>query len=75
MKGLFAKDANSRSVMVGVLIILLLAGLPLAVWLDLTSLAEANLRRQAGDLNSVVSSVHGYYASNVVGRVRCGLTG
>ena len=44
MKGLFAKDANSRSVMVGVLIILLLAGLPLAVWLDLTSLAEARAR-------------------------------
>jgi hypothetical protein len=60
MKGLFAKDANSRSVMVGVLIILLLAGLPLAVWLDPTSLAEANLRRQASDLNSVVSSVRGY---------------
>jgi adenylate cyclase len=75
MKGPFAKDANSRSVMVGVLIILLLAGLPLVVWLDLTSLAEANLRRQASDLNSVVSSVRGYYASNVVGRVRCGLTG
>jgi class 3 adenylate cyclase len=51
------------------LILLLLLGLPIVVWLDLNSLAEANLRRQAIDLNSVVSSVRGYYASNVVGRV------
>ena len=55
--------------MMGLLIILLLAGLPLAVWLDLTNLAETSLRRQAVDLNSVISSVRGYYASNVVGRI------
>ena len=47
----------------------LLGGLPVAVWLDLNSLAETNLLRQAGDLNSLVSSVQGYYAANVVGRV------
>jgi class 3 adenylate cyclase len=51
------------------LVIALLAGLPLAVWLDLRSLTETNLLRQARDLNSVVTSVRGYYASNVVGRV------
>ena len=51
------------------LVVLLLAGLPVAVWLDLTNLAETNLRRQASDLNSIISSVRGYYASNVVGRV------
>src|SRR3954452_9087519 len=68
-KTMFAKAATSRSLMMGVLIVLLLAGLPLAVWLDLTNLAEANLRRQAIDLNSVISSVRGYYASNVVGRI------
>ena len=51
------------------LVILLLVGLPLAVWLDLSKLVETNLRRQASDLNSVVSSVRSYYASNVVGRV------
>ena len=51
------------------LVILLLAGLPVAVWLDLSNLADTNLRRQASDLNSVISSVRGYYASNVVGRV------
>lgn len=47
----------------------MLAGLPVSVWLDLQNLSESNLRRQAADLNSVISSVRGYYASNVVGRV------
>src|SRR6185312_3115025 len=53
----------------GALIALLLAALPLAVWLDLKNLSDAALRRQASDLNSVISSVRSYYASNVVGRV------
>src|SRR5258706_6830759 len=53
----------------GLLIAVLLAALPVAVWMDLTNLAEAALRRQASDLNSVISSVRSYYASNVVGRV------
>jgi class 3 adenylate cyclase len=51
------------------LVVLLLVGLPVAVWLDLRSLADTNLRRQASDLNSIVSSVRSYYASNVVGRI------
>ena len=51
------------------LVLLLLASLPLAVWLDLSNLADANLRRQARDLNSVISSVRAYYGANVVGRV------
>jgi adenylate cyclase len=51
------------------LVLLLLAGLPVAVWLDLSNLVDTNLRRQAADLNSVISSVRGYYATNVVGRV------
>ena len=54
------------------LVPLLLAGLPLAVWLDLTRLSEAMLLRQAGDLNSIISSVRAYYATNVVGRVLAG---
>jgi class 3 adenylate cyclase len=51
------------------LVALLLVGLPVAVWLDLTNLTEANLNRQASDLNSIISSVRSYYASNVVGRI------
>ena len=67
------KSKTSRhirsSVLTGLLIAVLLAALPVAVWLDLTNLAEVALRRQATDLNSVISSVRSYYASNVVGRV------
>jgi adenylate cyclase len=51
------------------LVVLLLVGLPVAVWLDLRGLADSNLRRQASDLNSIITSVRGYYASNVVGRI------
>lgn len=51
------------------ILILLLAGLPLAVWLDMQNMASARLQSQAGDLNSVISSIRGYYGSNVVGRV------
>jgi len=55
------------AIVIGVL--LLLAGLPLAAWLDLRNLAEQSLRLQASDLNSVITSVRGYYAKNVVARV------
>src|SRR6516165_6861337 len=51
------------------LVVLLLVGLPIAVWLDLSNLVETNLRRQASDMNSIISSVRHYYANNVVGRV------
>jgi class 3 adenylate cyclase len=52
-----------------VLVILMLAGLPLAVWLDLRVISENALRLQADDLNSLITSVRNYYATNVVGRV------
>jgi signal transduction histidine kinase/CheY-like chemotaxis protein len=51
------------------LVVFLLAGLPVAVWLDLRTLSENILNRQAIDLNSVITSVRTYYATNVVGRV------
>ena len=52
-----------------VLVVLLLVGLPVAVWMDLSSLAESNLRRQASDVNSIITSVRDFYATNVVGRI------
>ena len=52
-----------------VVLVLLLAGLPLAVWLDMSNMTRVSLRRQAVDLNSMISSIRGYYGSNVVGRV------
>jgi len=51
------------------LVLLMLAGLPAAVWLDLRTLTENSLRRQAGDLNSMMTSMRSYYANNVVARV------
>src|SRR5947208_13834892 len=69
MEKLNSEDPRSHGFLAGILIAFLLLALPLAVWLDLTNLADAALRRQAADLNSVISSVRGYYASNVVGRV------
>lgn len=51
------------------LVLVMLLGLPLAVWLDLRSLTESTLRRQATDLNSVISSVRSFYGTNVAGRI------
>jgi adenylate cyclase len=63
------RSTGSHSIAFVLLVLVMLAGLPVAVWLDLRNLSETSLLRQAKDLNSVVSSVRGYYASNVVGRV------
>jgi hypothetical protein len=60
---------RSRVFAPGLAVAALLLLLPVAVWLDLTNLVDAALRRQANDLNSVITSVRGYYATNVVGRV------
>src|SRR5260221_1983127 len=51
------------------LVVLLLTGLPLAVWLDLRNLSEASLSLQASDLNSLITSVRTFYATNIVSRV------
>src|SRR5262245_34360142 len=51
------------------LVLAMLAGLPLAVWLDIRALSVTALSRQAEDLSSVISGIRGYYATNVVGRV------
>jgi signal transduction histidine kinase len=64
-----ATKPRSRGFTLALLVIALLAGLPIAVWLDLRNLSDAALHRQAADLNSVITSMRGYYASNVVGRV------
>jgi class 3 adenylate cyclase len=65
------KPESSRSygMLTGFLIAMLLAALPVVVWLDLVNLDDVALRRQASDLNSVVTSVREYYAANVVRRV------
>lgn len=51
------------------LVAVMVAGLPAAVWLDISNLSQSALHRQAADLSSVVTSIRGYYAQNVVARV------
>lgn len=49
-----SRKPASRGLLTGFLIALLLAALPVAVWLDLTNLGEAALRRQAMEGERVV---------------------
>jgi class 3 adenylate cyclase len=63
------KQLRSRGALLMLAIGALLIALPVAVWLDLSNLADLSLRRQANDLNSLITGVRGYYASNVVGRI------
>jgi adenylate cyclase len=59
----------SRLLITIVLVLLVLAGLPVAVWLDLRDLSERTLRGQADEFSSMIDSIRNYYAGNVVGRV------
>src|SRR5258707_1934015 len=69
MKAMLPRGARSRGALLSFLVPVLLLGVPLAVWLDLRNLSESALRRQASDLNSVITGIRGYYASHIVGRV------
>ncbi len=51
------------------LVFVALLALPFTLWMDLKTLSERNLERQATSLNSIITAVRGYYAQNVVGRV------
>ncbi len=52
-----------------VLLVIVLAGLPLAVWLDLRQLSERALLSQVDSLAVVIGNFRNYYADNVVARV------
>jgi adenylate cyclase len=62
-------ERGSRGLLTILLVTALLAGLPIAVWLDLIGLSDVALRRQASDVNAMITSVREYYATNVVARV------
>jgi class 3 adenylate cyclase len=59
---------SSLRVLAG-LVVVLLVGLPLAVWLDLRSIAASTMRTQATNLSSVVSGIRTFYSDEVVARV------
>ncbi|HWT95998.1 MAG TPA: adenylate/guanylate cyclase domain-containing protein [Terriglobales bacterium] len=63
------QTARNRAALLAILVVVMLVGLPLAVWLDISNLSRTILARQSQDLSSVITSIRGYYASNVVGRV------
>jgi len=67
--GLAVRQSRAGDWLVIVMVVLMLAGLPLAAWLDISSLSQSLLQRQASDLSSLITSIRSYYATNVVGRV------
>jgi len=55
--------------LVALLVLLLLLGLPLAVWLDLRSLSSDILRQQAFQTGQIIDDMRSFYATDVVARV------
>src|SRR6478752_4251923 len=54
------------------LVILLLLGLPLAVWLDLRNLSANLLRQQVDEIGHIIDDVRNFYATTVVGHLMDG---
>lgn len=50
-------------------VVVLLAGLPIVVWLDMRHLSEKDLQRQAEDFSKVVDLVRDFYSREVVKRI------
>ncbi|OWV84700.1 adenylate/guanylate cyclase domain-containing protein [Rhizobium sp. R693] len=63
------RTAQKTGYFISFLILALLAGLPIAVWMDVSTLSQNTVKRQAQDMSSLITSIRSYYASNVVGRV------
>jgi class 3 adenylate cyclase len=63
------REPHSRSALLAALVAVLVIGLPFATWLDLRSLSENALRREAGNLNEIITGVRDFYGSDVVGRL------
>jgi len=62
-------EPKHRHIVVILLVLLLLAGLPLAVWMDLRSLSGGVLREQARQTGQIIDNMRSFYASDVVARV------
>lgn len=65
------RQAPAGVAMTAALVVLALAGLPLAAWLDLRNVTEAAMRGQADALDTAINAMRDYYATNIVGR-SCG---
>jgi serine phosphatase RsbU (regulator of sigma subunit) len=62
-------NLHNRNLLLTSLVVVLLLGLPLAVWLDLRNISDSALRRQATDMDLLLTSIRSYYGKNVVSRV------
>src|SRR5688572_11279076 len=65
----YREQPTGRTRTLFVIVALLLAALPLAVWLDLRDLTERTSRRQALDIGTIITQIRGFYATDVVGRI------
>jgi class 3 adenylate cyclase len=65
----FNLQPTRAGIVVAVLVSVLLAGLPAAVWLDLRALSEGMLRSQATEIDALIDEMRSYYSSEVVGRL------
>ncbi|MDM9620346.1 adenylate/guanylate cyclase domain-containing protein [Rhizobium sp. S96] len=63
------RTARKTGYFISFMILAMLAGLPIAVWMDVSTLSQGALKRQAEDMSSLITSIRSYYASNVVGRI------
>ena len=67
--GFTVQEHRRREPLTVLALVLLILGLPVVVWLDLVNLTDVSLKRQASDLNAVITAIRGYYGSEVVDRV------
>ncbi len=61
--------ARKNAHLIGLVTLIMLAGLPLAAWLDVSTLSRDAVHRQAQDMSSLITSIRSYYSTNVVGRI------
>jgi len=55
--GLAVRQSRAGDWLVIVMVVLMLAGLSLAAWLDISSLSQSLLQRQASDLSSIITRI------------------
>jgi len=59
-----------NTVVLALIVLLLLAALPVAVWLDLRDLTYRTERQQAYDTGNFITDVRTFYSNEIVGRVQ-----
>jgi class 3 adenylate cyclase len=63
------RTARAHTPLIVALVILMLAGLPVAAWLDMRDLSDRILARQSDEISRVINDMRNFYANDVVGRI------